>query len=97
MPPDGVDKWDVNLAKLFASAEPAVHFVVQNGVVAQPDHRVARIAFGERAPDDYVTRLNGVHANLMKSVGRYVLQIEILAAHPPTVGSLEVGKSMPQR
>lgn len=55
MSPDGVNERDVNLSQRLAAAKPAVHFVVQNGIVTKPDHRVAWVALRERPPDDYVT------------------------------------------
>ena len=92
MSPDGVNERDVNLSQRLAAAKPAVHFVVQNGIVTKPDHRVAWVALWERAPDDYIAWLNCVEANLMESVCRNVFQVKIFAAHPPTVGSIEVGQ-----
>lgn len=90
MSPDGVNERDVNLAQRLAAAKPSVYLVMQNGIVAKPDHRVAWVALRERPPDDYVTRLNGVHINLIEAVGSDVLQIQVFAAHPPTIGSLKV-------
>lgn len=92
MPPDGVDKRYVNLAKRFAAAKPAVHFVMQDDVVTKPNHGVAWVALRECAADNHVTRLNSFEANFVKSISCHILQVEVFTAHPPTTGSLEVGQ-----
>ena len=73
MPPDGVDQGYVNLAKRFAAAKPAVHFVMQDDVVTKPNHGVAWVAFGKGAADNHIAWLNSLEANLVKSVGCHVL------------------------
>lgn len=92
MPPDGVDQGYVNLAKRFAAAKPAVHFVMQDDVVTKPDHGVAWVALGKGAADNHIAWLNSLEANLLKSVRCHVLQVEVFTSHPPPVGSLEVGQ-----
>ena len=89
MPPNGVDQGYVNLTKRFAAAKPAVNFVMQDDVVTKPNHGVAWVAFGKGAADNHIAWLNGLEANLVKSVGCHILQVEVFPSHPPTVSAFE--------
>ena len=67
-----------------------MHFVMQDGVFTQPDHRVTRVALRKSAPDDYVAGLDGLKADFTEAIGRHVFQVKVFAADPPAVASLEV-------
>ncbi|ORM87381.1 hypothetical protein HA44_01715 [Mixta gaviniae] len=62
----------MHLAKRLTAAKPAMHFVVQDDVVSQPNHRVARVAFRKCATDNHITRLDVLKTNLMKAISFHI-------------------------
>lgn len=83
MPPDGMGLFHVSHAEGFTPAEVPGVVVVKHHVIVQQDHRMARVGSRERLADYHIAGYGLAGGNLTETVGRHVLQVEILSAQPP--------------
>jgi len=70
----------VSHAEGFTPAEVPCVVVVKHHVIVQQDHRMARVGSREGLANNHIARYGLACRNLTETVGRHVLQIEILAS-----------------
>lgn len=80
MSPDGMGLLYKSHAVGFAPAQMSCVIVVKHHVVFQKDHRMARVDTRERLAEDHITGYGLARGNLVETVGRHVIQVEVLAS-----------------